>query len=98
MDESSDRGNGGRGHGEPSSTRTKPEWPKELTGTITVWPYPTSTAVQKRTIPTVGDSEEPITTVSRWEKLGIATSPVHDNGGEPKTESGDGTDSEWEAA
>lgn len=29
-------------------TRTKPEWPKELTGTITVWPYTSSTSVMKR--------------------------------------------------
>lgn len=32
----------------PVITRTKPEWPKELTGTITVWPYSTITSLAKR--------------------------------------------------
>lgn len=37
----------GSGRG-PGTSRTKPEWPKELTGTITVWPYTSSTSVMKR--------------------------------------------------
>lgn len=43
----------------PMVTRTRPEWPKELTGTITVWPLNTTTSLAKRSSPEQREADVP---------------------------------------
>lgn len=51
---SDDGGEGGStdAPGGNSATTTKPEWPKELTGTITVWPYSSTRLTVQNSLPT----------------------------------------------
>lgn len=48
---------------------TKPEWPKELTGTITVWPY------NSTTITSQGQPETTLATVRKRNALGAGSKP-----------------------
>lgn len=86
-----DHGNGGTGHVGPAPVRTKPEWPKELTGTITVQPYPSSTIFTKRSSPIVGSFDRTMASDPQWNTFGVDATPAQDSG----NEKGDETDSNW---
>lgn len=89
-----DHGNRGTGHARPAPVRTKPEWPKELTGTITVRPYPSSTIFTKRSLPIVGSFGRTLASDPHWDTFGIGATPAQDSG----VTNGDEIDSDWKEA
>lgn len=84
----SDNWDGGTGRVRPAPVHTKPEWPKELTGTITVRPYPTSTTFTKRGSPIVSSLDKTLAP-DLWDTFGVAVTPPQysDKKGEDVTDS-----------